>query len=151
MSNHVFIIAEAGVNHNGDLARAKAMIDTAAAAGADAVKFQTAIPELVVIPTAEKAEYQKKTTGRAESQLEMNRRIHFPLAVFPELQAYAQQRGILFFSTAFDLVSLEFLAQLNMPYMKIPSGEITNLPYLRAVAKLNKPIIMSTGMATLEE
>jgi N,N'-diacetyllegionaminate synthase len=151
MNNRVFIIAEAGVNHNGDLSRALSMIDAAVDAGADAIKFQTAIPELVVTAAAEKAHYQKETTGAQESQLEMIRKITLPLQAFTELQSYAKRRGIIFFSTAFDLVSLAYLAKLDMPLQKIPSGEITNLPYLKAIARLNKPTILSTGMATTDE
>jgi N,N'-diacetyllegionaminate synthase len=146
-----FIIAEVGVNHNADLKLAHALIDVAVQAGADAVKFQTAVPELVATGYAEKAKYQKNTTGAGESQLEMIRKLHFPLDVYPALQAYCTQRGIVFFSTAFDMVSLEFLEKLGQPYHKVPSGEITNLPYLRRIGQFGKPVFLSTGMANMEE
>lgn len=148
---HTFIIAEAGVNHNGDLALARALIDTAAAAGVDAVKFQTAIPDLVVTRYGEKAAYQKETSQKDESQLEMIRKLLLPLETHRELKAYCEARGVIFFSTAFDLVSLDFLEELGQPYHKIPSGEITNLPYLRRIGGYRRPVIMSTGMATLGE
>jgi len=146
-----FIIAEAGVNHNGDLGLARDLIDAAAAAGADAVKFQTAIPELVVTRYAQKADYQKETSRADESQLEMIRKILFPLETHRELKAYCEERGVIFFSTAFDPVSLDFLEKLGQPYHKIPSGEITNLPYLRQVGAYRRPTILSTGMSTLGE
>jgi len=151
MKNNVFIIAEAGVNHNGDLAKAYEMVDAAAACGCDAVKFQTAVPELVMIKEAPKAQYQKKTTGATESQLEMVKKIHLPLGVYKGLQQYATKKGILFLSTPFDLVSVDTLKALDLPVYKIPSGEITHLPFLRKIAKLRKKIILSTGMATLKE
>ncbi|KAF0165456.1 MAG: N-acetylneuraminate synthase [Rhodocyclaceae bacterium] len=149
--NRTFIIAEAGVNHNADLGLARGLIDAAAAAGADAVKFQTAIPELVVTRYAQKADYQKETSRADESQLEMIRKILFPLETHRELKAYCEERGVIFFSTAFDPVSLEFLEKLGQPYHKIPSGEITNLPYLRQVGAYRRPTILSTGMSTLGE
>jgi N,N'-diacetyllegionaminate synthase len=149
--NGTFIIAEAGVNHNADLSLARGLIDAAAAAGADAVKFQTAIPELVVTRYAQKAAYQKETSQADESQLEMIRKILFPMETHRELKDYCEERGVIFFSTAFDPVSLEFLEKLGQPYHKIPSGEITNLPYLRQVGAYRRPTILSTGMSALGE
>ena len=131
----VLIIAEAGVNHNGSLALAKKMALAAKQAGADMVKYQTAVPELVISKFAEKAEYQKDTTGDSESQLEMVRRIHFDFEGHKELKAYCDEIGIEYLSAAFDLPSVAFLDTLCLPMVKVPSGEITNLPYLEAVAK----------------
>lgn len=145
------IIAEAGVNHNGSLELAKRMADAAKAAGADIVKYQTAIPELVISTYAQKAEYQKEQTGEEESQLEMVRKIHFDFEGHRELQAYCRSIGIEYLSTPFDLASIDFLESLDMPVFKIPSGEITNLPYLEKVAALHKPVILSTGMSELSE
>ena len=147
----VLIIAEAGVNHNGSLALAKQMALAAKNAGADIVKYQTAVPELVISVFAEKAEYQKKETGAGESQLDMVRRIHFGFAEHRELRDYCNEIGIEYLSTPFDLKSLDFLEQLGMRLYKIPSGEITNLPYLERIAALKKPVILSTGMSTLSE
>lgn len=147
----VFIIAEAGVNHNGDIELAKRLIDAAAGAKADAVKFQTFVPEKVMSQNAEKAEYQKAGTDANESQLDMIKKLRLSFEQFYELQQYADEQGILFLSTPFDIDSLEFLETLDMPIVKIPSGEITNLPLLLAVAALQKPVILSTGMSTLEE
>lgn len=146
-----FIIAEAGVNHNGDLDLAHQLVDTAVTARADAVKFQTFIAEKVVSATAPKAEYQKKTTETAESQLEMIKRLELPFSAFAQLKTYCEEKGILFLSTPFDDESADFLDSLGMSAFKIPSGEITNLPFLRHIARKGKPIIMSTGMATLGE
>lgn len=152
MSNdHVIIIAEAGVNHNGNFDLAVQLIDVAARAGADYVKFQTAIPEEVISCYAPKAEYQKETTGGAESQLEMCRRIHLPLSAYARLAGICREKGIGFMSTPFDLPSIDCLAQLDMDYWKIPSGEITNLPYLRRVAAPGRRVILSTGMSQLDE
>lgn len=145
------IIAEAGVNHNGDFNIAEEMIIAAAQAGADYVKFQTAIPEEVISCFAPKAEYQKQTTGEAESQLEMCRRIHLPLSAYAKLARICAENNIGFMSTPFDLPSIDCLAELSMDYWKIPSGEITNLPYLRKIAAPDRRVIMSTGMATLSE
>lgn len=145
------IIAEAGVNHNGDLDMACRMVKAAAQAGADYVKFQTAVPELVISEVAPQAEYQRQNTGITESQLEMCRRIHLPLSDYPKLKQLCEAEGIGFMSTPFDLVSLRFLAELGQDYMKIPSGEITNLPYLRQAARAGIPVILSTGMSTMEE
>lgn len=150
-SNKVIIIAEAGVNHNGDYALAERMIDVAAAAGADYVKFQTAVPELVISSIAPKAAYQEETTGAGESQLDMCRAIHLPLTAYAPLAARCRERGIGFMSTPFDLQSIDVLADLGMDYWKIPSGEITNLPYLRKIARKGGRVILSTGMSTLSE
>lgn len=146
-----FIIAEVGVNHNANLDMALQLIDVAVATGADAIKFQTAIPELVATSFAQKAVYQKQTSGADESQLEMIRKIHFPLKVYPVLKAACEKKGIMFFSTAFDMTSLAFLQSLGQDLHKVPSGEITNLPYLRAIGSYGRPVILSTGMATMEE
>lgn len=150
-NRHVIIIAEAGVNHNGSLELARRMVRAAREAGADYVKFQTAVPELVISSIAPKAEYQKETTGEGESQLEMCRRIHLPLSDYRELAELCKAEGIGFMSTPFDLVSIDALAPLGMDYWKIPSGEITNLPYLRKIARQGGRVILSTGMSTLEE
>lgn len=149
--NHIIVIAEAGVNHNGDFGMAEKLIRAAARAGADYVKFQTAVPKLVISRYAPKAEYQKQTTGSAESQLEMCRAIHLPLSAYRPLSELCRSEGIGFISTPFDLVSIDCLIPLNMDYWKIPSGEITNLPYLRKIGALGNRVIMSTGMATLQE
>ncbi len=145
------IIAEAGVNHNGDWQMARRLIDAAADAGADLVKFQTFSADGLVTKSAGKAEYQKAATCSDESQQEMLRRLEIPEEIHRELIAHARAIGIGFFSTAFDLPSLAMLASLGLDRFKIPSGEITNLPYLRQVAGYGKPIILSTGMATAEE
>ena len=147
----VLIIAEAGVNHNGNLDLALKMVDEAKRAGADIVKFQTAIPEKVISKYADKAEYQKKTTGNEESQLEMCKRIHLKLSDYDIIKKYCEEVGIEFLSTPFDLESIDYLEKLGMRLWKIPSGEITNLPYLIKIAKTGKPVIMSTGMAELKE
>ncbi|MCM1077703.1 MAG: N-acetylneuraminate synthase [Bacteroides sp.] len=149
--NHVIIIAEAGVNHNASMEMARRMVIEAAKAGADYVKFQTAVPELVISTIAPKAEYQKETTGEAESQLEMCKAIHLPLSAYSELAELCRNVGIGFMSTPFDLVSIDTLAPLGMDYWKIPSGEITNLPYLRKIANIGGKVILSTGMSTLDE
>ena len=147
----VTIIAEAGVNHNGSLEMAKEMARVAKACGADIVKYQTAVPELVVSKFAEKAEYQKQTTDAAESQLEMIRKLHFSFDAHRELKEYCDSIGIQYLSAAFDIPSVRFLGTLNLPLLKIPSGEITNLPYLEEVAKLHTPVLLSTGMSNLNE
>ena len=146
-----FVIAEAGVNHNGNVNMAKRLIDAAAAAGADAVKFQTFSAEQLVSPVAPKAAYQQQTTGAAESQLAMLQRLELPRTAYPELQAHARSRGVLFLSTPFDEESADFLEQLGVPAFKIGSGEVTNLPLLRHVAHKHQPMIVSTGMADLAE
>ena len=150
-NNRIIIIAEAGVNHNASMEMARRMVVEAAKAGADYVKFQTAVPELVISSIAPKAEYQKETTGASESQLEMCKAIHLPLSAYPELAGLCRQEGIGFMSTPFDLVSIDSLAGLDMDFWKIPSGEITNLPYLRKIASKGGRVILSTGMSTLDE
>lgn len=145
------IIAEAGVNHNGSLEMAQRMVRVAAECGADYVKFQTAVPEQVISVYAPKAEYQKQTTGAAESQLEMCRAIHLPLSDYAGLADLCRNEGIGFMSTPFDLQSVDTLEPLGMDYWKIPSGEITNLPYLEKIGALGQKIILSTGMCTLDE
>lgn len=145
------IIAEAGVNHNGNLELAQKMVSVARECGADYVKFQTAVPELVISTIAPKAEYQEETTGKQESQLEMCRAIHLPLSDYKGLAELCRSQGIGFMSTPFDLVSIDCLEPLGMDYWKIPSGEITNLPYLRKIARIGGKIILSTGMSTLDE
>lgn len=145
------IIAEAGVNHNGDLEIARKMVRAAARAGVDYVKFQTAVPELVISSIAPQAEYQKENTGVVESQLDMCRRIHLPLEDYRELKRLCTEEGVGFMSTPFDLVSVDFLAELGQDWVKIPSGEITNLPYLRRIARHGTPVILSTGMSDLQE
>lgn len=149
---HTIIIAEAGVNHNGKLDLAKSLIEEAKKAGADYVKFQTAnSPESVTSKFAEMAEYQKRNVKVDESQLEMIRNLTLSLDAFPILKEYCDEAGIAFMSTPFDIPSVEALVKIGMDYMKIPSGEITNLPYLRAIAQQRIPVIMSTGMCTLGE
>lgn len=143
------IIAEAGVNHNGDMAMACALIDAAADAGADLVKFQTFDADRLVTGSARKADYQTKTTSADESQRDMLKRLELNAAMHEQLIAHAARRGIEFFSTAFDLDSLDYLMGLGLERIKVPSGEITNLPYLRKVGGYGKPVILSTGMATL--
>ncbi|MBD5249976.1 MAG: N-acetylneuraminate synthase [Barnesiella sp.] len=150
-SEHIIIIAEAGVNHNASLQRARQMVIEARKAGADYVKFQTAVPELVISSVAPKAEYQKETTGNSESQLDMCRAIHLPLSAYAELARLCREVGIGFMSTPFDLVSIDTLAEIGQDYWKIPSGEITNLPYLRKIASKGGRVILSTGMSTLSE
>lgn len=147
----VFIIAEAGVNHNGSMELAKKLVDAAVGASCDCIKFQTFKSENLVSKNAQKADYQKKTTDSSESQLDMLKKIELSQDDFVELQKYCENRGILFLSTPFDLESADFLDSLNMPIFKIPSGEITNLPYLRKIVSFKKDIILSTGMATLDE
>lgn len=147
----VLIIAEAGVNHNGDIALAKRLVDVAADAGADFVKFQTFRAETLVTASAEKAAYQKSLTGADEPQFEMIRKLELDRPAHEELIRYCSQRGIRFLSTPFDNVSIDLLAELDIPLFKIPSGEITNLPYLRHIGRMGKPVIMSSGMATLDE
>lgn len=147
----IVIIAEAGVNHNGDVNLAYKLIDVAAAAGADIVKFQTSIPEAHISSCAPKAEYQEERTGRGESQLDMIKKIRLPQKYLADLKAYCESKNIMFWCTAFELHSVELLHNLGLKLWKIPSGEITNVPYLRKVAGYGQPIIMSTGMATLGE
>ena len=146
----VYIIAEAGVNHNGSFTLACRLADAAKAAGADCIKYQTFRSENLVSRAAQKAEYQKKTTGDS-SQQEMLKQLELSFDAFVQLKQYCDAIGICFLSTPFDLESLAFLNGIDMPFWKIPSGEITNLPYLRAVAKTGKPVVLSTGMSTLQE
>jgi N-acetylneuraminate synthase len=146
-----FIIAEAGVNHNGSLQMARELVDIAAEARADAVKFQTFKPEKVCSPAAPKATYQLQTTDVEESQLEMGKKLELSFEAFRELHAYCESKGILFLSTPFDYESADFLSELNVPAFKIPSGEITNLPFLEHIARKGRPLIVSTGMSTLAE
>jgi N,N'-diacetyllegionaminate synthase len=145
----VLIIAEAGVNHNGDLELARQLIDAAAEAGADLVKFQTFSADRLVTTNARKADYQARNSGGSETQYEMLRRLELGPEAHHQLLAHCQARGIGFFSTGFDLESVDFLLGLGLDKFKIPSGEITNLPYLRHVGRHGKEVILSTGMATL--
>lgn len=146
------IIAEAGVNHNGDINKAKKLIDVAILAGVDYIKFQTFKTELCISKNAVKAHYQiENTKNSSESQLEMVKKLELSFDQFVELKAYCTEKGIKFLSTGFDLESLEFLSKIGITLAKIPSGEITNLPYLRKVAQLYSEVILSTGMATIEE
>ena len=147
----VKIIAEAGVNHNGSMDLAKKLVDAAAQAGADYVKFQTFKPEKLVARNAGTAEYQKKNLQSDESQLEMLNKLALTQEDFRELKRYCEERNIGFLSTPFDLDSLAFLDGLGMDFWKIPSGEITNLPYLEAIARTDRPVVLSTGMADLAE
>jgi len=147
----VFIIAEAGVNHNGSVELAKKLIDVASESGADAVKFQTFKAETLVSRSAQKASYQKETTDGKESQFDMLKKLELDVATHRELIEYCHAKKIIFLSTPFDLESIELLDSLDLEIFKIPSGEITNLPYLVAIAKLNKKVVLSTGMATLQE
>jgi N,N'-diacetyllegionaminate synthase len=148
----VIIIAEAGVNHNGDMNLAKQLIDSAVEAGVDYVKFQTFKSENLVSKNAKKADYQiENTNNHEESQLQMLRKLELSHAQHEELISYCKQKNISFFSTAFDLDSLNYLKELGLKMVKIPSGEITNLPYLRKAASLFKEVIISSGMSTMEE
>lgn len=145
------IIAEAGVNHNGSVELARQLVDVAVDAGCDAVKFQTFKPEKVSSPFAPKANYQLQTTAADESQLEMGKKLELPFEAFRDLRDYCIEKGIIFLSTPFDYESADFLDELPVPAFKIPSGEITNLFFLEHVARNRRPLIVSTGMATLEE
>ena len=146
-----FVIAEAGVNHNGSIAVARQLIDAAVAAGADAVKFQTFVADRLATPTARKAAYQAETTGASETQLEMLRKLELSKEAHYELSEMCARQGILFLSTPFDEESADFLETLGVTAFKIPSGELTNLPLLMHIGRKGKPVIVSTGMATLEE
>ncbi|MDE6386378.1 MAG: N-acetylneuraminate synthase [Lachnospiraceae bacterium] len=148
---HIFIIAEAGDNHNGSLDLAFQLVDKAAQAGADCVKFQTFVTEEVISKRAEKAQYQKESTGADESQYEMVKKLELTFDNFRQLQQYAKKKGLMFLSTPFDIPSVDFLESIEVPYFKIPSGEITNLPYLIRIAQTGRDIILSTGMAEMEE
>lgn len=147
----VFIIAEAGINHNGKIELAYQLIDAAVEAGVDAVKFQTYKADKVISKYAEKAEYQLETTNSTESQLDMAKKLELSYDAFVELKKYCNNKEIVFLSSPFDLDSIDFLNQLGLETFKVPSGEITNLPYLRKLGALNKQVIMSTGMADLRE
>jgi N,N'-diacetyllegionaminate synthase len=147
----VVIIAEAGVNHNGDIGLAKKLIRVAADAGADYVKFQTFKADNLTTSSAQTSKYQKVNTGKEESQLELLKALELSHEDHKLLMNYAKECGIKFFSTAFDFESVDFLKSLNLGVWKIPSGEITNLPYLEKIAKYNEPTYLSTGMATMEE
>ena len=149
--NKVFIIAEAGVNHNGSLELAKKLIDVASDAGADAVKFQTFKAENLVSKNAQKADYQKQTTNSEESQFDMIKKLELDVKTHKILMDYCKEKCIMFLSTPFDHDSIELLNDLGLEVFKIPSGEITNLPYLRHIGKLNKKVILSTGMADIGE
>lgn len=150
-ADHVYIIAEAGVNHNGQRDLAFALVDAAAEAGADAVKFQTFDAARLASKSAPKAAYQRQSTDAAESQLAMLKKLELPREWHAPLQAHARKRGIEFLSTAFDTDSLAFLVELGMPLFKIPSGELTNAPLLWQFARTGKPLVLSTGMATISE
>lgn len=149
--NKIIIIAEAGVNHNGDMAKAKALIDKGAEAGVDYVKFQTFKAGNLVTKQAKRAAYQDRNTQDNDTQYEMLKKLELSQAVHQELIDYCAQKGVQFLSTGFDVESLEFLARLGITIAKVPSGEITNLPYLRKVAALFPEVILSTGMATIIE
>jgi len=147
----VFIIAEAGVNHNGSVSLAKQLIDVAVESGADAVKFQTFKTENLVLKNTQKAEYQKKTTDASESQFDMIKKLELDMETHKELIAYCQEKDMMFLSTPFDHDSIDILSDLGLQILKIPSGEITNLPYLRHIGSLGKRVILSTGMSDLRE
>jgi N,N'-diacetyllegionaminate synthase len=149
--NKVFIIAEAGVNHNGSIDLAKKLIDVASESGADAVKFQTFKAQNLVSKSAQKADYQKQTTDQAESQFDMIKKLELDIDTHKELISYCKTKNIMFLSTPFDHDSIELLNDLGLKIFKIPSGEITNLPYLRHIGKLDKKVILSTGMANIGE
>jgi len=146
-----FIIAEAGVNHNGSIMIAKELIDVASISGADAVKFQTFKAENLVAKNTQKADYQKQTTDASESQFDMIKKLELDVDTHKELITYCQEKNIIFLSTPFDHESVDLLSDLGLQTFKIPSGEITNLPYLRHVGSLGKRVILSTGMSNLEE
>ncbi|QZY54312.1 N-acetylneuraminate synthase [Crassaminicella profunda] len=150
ISSKCFIIAEAGVNHNGNINIAKMLIDAAVEAGVDAIKFQTFKADGLVTKKAPKAEYQKETTGSG-NQYEMLKKLELSMEEHLTLKEYCHKKGILFISTPFDFESVDLLEKLNMPLYKISSGDLTNIPLLKYIAKKNKPIILSTGMANLGE
>lgn len=149
--NRTFIIAEAGVNHNGSIELAKRLVDVAVDAGCDAVKFQTFKAENVVTKGAEKAKYQKVTANADESQLDMIKKLELSYGDFNHLKRYCDENHIMFMSSPFDVDSVDFLADLGLSVFKIPSGEITNLPYLRRINSYKRKVILSTGMSTLDE
>jgi len=152
MEKRVLIIAEAGVNHNGEIEKAFQLVDAAVDAGVDYVKFQTFKAETIVSPKAKKAAYQERNIGDGDdSQFNMLKKLELSDADHQQLMQYAKDKGIAFFSTAFDVDGVQYLNQLGLDRFKVPSGEITNYPYLRAIAQMGKPIILSTGMASLGE
>ncbi|MFM0152677.1 N-acetylneuraminate synthase [Paraburkholderia sediminicola] len=151
MSERCIVIAEAGVNHNGSLDLAHRLVDVAAQAGADFVKFQTFRTEALVTRAAQKADYQKRTTGHTETQFEMLKKLELDENAFRELAAYAKLKGIGFLSTPFDIESARFLTTLGVSAFKVSSGDLTNIPFLRELAGMGLPIILSSGMATLGE
>ena len=151
MKYNVSIIAEAGINHNGDLKKALKLIDVAADAGADFVKFQTFKAKNLASVNAKKLNYQKENTFSKSSQLEMLSRLEIPIDWYPKLLARCKQKGINFLSTAFDEDSIDLLNDLGQKLFKVPSGEITHKTFLRKIAKKNKPVIISTGMASMTE
>jgi len=151
MGDKTFIIAEAGVNHNGSVEIAKRMIEVAKECGADAIKFQTFKAEKVISKYAPKAEYQKQATGEIDSQLEIVKNLELSFDDFIVLKEYCDKLNIMFLSTPFDFESIDFLDDLGLEIFKIPSGEITNLPYLEKIGKLGKRVILSSGMADLGE
>jgi N,N'-diacetyllegionaminate synthase len=146
-----FVIAEAGVNHNGDIALAHQLIDAAAEAGADAIKFQTFDAASLASPRALKADYQIRAGRPEESQLEMLRGLELPRAAYPKLIAHAHEKNVIFLSSPFDESSADFLEQIDLPAFKIASGEVTNLSFLRHIARKGRPMLVSTGMSQLEE
>ena len=153
ISNHsrVFIIAEAGVNHNGDLSSAKTLVDAAHEAGADAVKFQAFRTEHLILDQVEKAPYQQLTTGQSETQYQMLKKLELSTSYYHELKSYCDEKGITFLITPFDETSLDELDALNLTAYKVASTDLTNLPFLRRIASKGKPIILSTGMSYLSE
>ena len=151
MMKDVLVIAEAGVNHNGSIELAKKLIKEASIAGADVVKFQTFKAETLVSKSAKKANYQKASTDAEESQFDMLKKLELDYAIHEELMQYSNEQGIKFLSSAFDLESIDLLNELGIDIFKIPSGEITNLPYLRKIAQTGKQIILSTGMSTISD
>jgi N,N'-diacetyllegionaminate synthase len=151
MAQHIFIIAEAGVNHNGCLDTAKKLVDAAKEAGADAVKFQTFKTESLVSKIAPMAKYQENSTSKADTQYSMLKKLELNSEEHIDLLKYCKEKGILFLSTAFDLDSIDLLEKLEVTIHKIPSGEITNLPYIEKIARTNKPVIISTGMCEMVE
>lgn len=147
----VFIIAEAGVNHNGSIDKAKKLVDAASSAGADAIKFQSFKADNLATKNAQKAMYQKETTNIEESQFDMLKKLELSTEMHKELISYCKNKKIIFLSSPFDHESIELLKDLGLEIFKIPSGEITNLPYLRHIGKLDKKIILSTGMSNIDE
>lgn len=151
MYNKVLIIAEAGVNHNGSLETACLLADAAKEAGADYVKFQLSIPEQLISKHAQQAEYQKRNTGKTESQLDMIRKLALTFEEHAQLKEYCNSIGVHYLCTPFIIPAIDFLNSLGMPFWKLPSGAITDYPYLVHIAKIGKPVILSTGMASLDE